>query len=76
MTQEEKWLVKYKEVVDFIKKNHRNPSRHRLEDHNMLSWCKHQRKLLNAGKLKNERIDKFNKLLVLIKDNKRVNQWT
>ena len=36
MTQEEKWLTKYMEVVDFIKTNKRNPSKHRLEEHNML----------------------------------------
>lgn len=28
MTQEEKWLDKYKEVKWFIEKNHRNPSRY------------------------------------------------
>ena len=75
MTQEEKWLANYGEVVDFIKINHRNPSRHRLEEHNMLSWIKQQRKLINAGKLKEDRIKKFNKLLVLIEQYKRVNQW-
>jgi hypothetical protein len=75
MTQDEKWQQKYKEVVDFIKSNHRNPSKHRIEEHNMLSWCKHQRKLLHAGKLKNDRFEKFNKLLALIEEYKRVNQY-
>ena len=75
MTQEEKWLEHYNEVVDFIEANHRNPSKHRLEEHNMLSWCKQQRKLLNAGKLKPERIEMFNKLTELWEENKRVNQY-
>lgn len=61
--------------MDFINTNKRNPSRYRLEEHNMLSWIKHQRKLINAGKLKAERIEKFNKLLALIEENKRVNQY-
>lgn len=32
MTQEEKWLAKYDEVVAFIKTNKRNPSKHSDED--------------------------------------------
>ncbi len=40
MTQEEKWQQRYKEVVDFIEANHRNPSKHRLEEHDMLNWVK------------------------------------
>lgn len=31
MTQDERWLSRYNEVVDFIKANKRNPSRHRIE---------------------------------------------
>ena len=36
MDQETRWLTKYKEVVDFVEANHRNPSRHRIEEHDML----------------------------------------
>ena len=75
MTQEEKWIARYNEVVDFIKVNHRNPSKHRLEEHNMLSWIKQQRKLKKAGTFKSERLDKFEKLEKLFEDNKRLNQW-
>lgn len=75
MTQEEKWMTKYEEVVSFIKANHRNPSKHRLEEHNMLSWIKHQRKLLNADKLKQDRVGKFNELILLIEQYKRINQY-
>ena len=32
MTQEEKWLAKYDEVVAFIKTNKRNPSKHSDEE--------------------------------------------
>ena len=75
MTQEEKWNLRFQEVKDFIETNHRNPSKHRLEEHNMLSWIKHQRKLMNSGKLKEERIEPFKRLLGLIEENKRVNQY-
>lgn len=39
MTQDEKWLIRYKEVMAFIEANHRNPSKHRIEEHDMLNWC-------------------------------------
>ena len=51
MTQDERWNIRYQEVIEFIKINHRNPSKHRIEEHNMLNWVKQQRKLHNAGKL-------------------------
>ncbi len=65
MTQDEKWQIRYNEVVDFIKINHRNPSKHRIEEHDMLNWLKANRKHLNAGKLKPERLEKFKELLAL-----------
>ena len=56
-------------------KNHRNPSRHNIEDHLALNWIKHNRKLMNAGELKPERVERFKELLTLIEENKRVNQY-
>ena len=75
MTQDEKWQAKYNEVVEFINTNHRNPSKHRIEEHNMLNWLKANRKLLNAGTLKPERVEAFKKLLELVEQYKRVNQF-
>lgn len=49
MTQEERWIIRYEEVVGFIESNHRNPSKHRIEEHDMLNWYKANRKALNAG---------------------------
>ena len=75
MTQNEKWLLRYNEVKVFIETNHRNPSKHRIEEHDMLNWLKANRKVLNAGKMKLERIEPFNKLLALVEENKRLNQY-
>ncbi len=75
MTQEEKWMFRYNEVVEFIETNHRNPSKHRIEEHNMLNWVKQQRKLLNAGTLKPERVERFMELLEMIEQYKRKNQY-
>ena len=55
MTQDEKWLVRFQEVVTFIEVNNRNPSRHRIEEHDFLNWLKANRKAMNAGRMKPER---------------------
>ncbi len=75
MTQDEKWLLKYNEVVAFIENNKRNPSKHRLEEHDMLNWLKANRKKMNAGEMKEERLVKFKKLLALMEGYKRKNQY-
>ena len=68
-------MAKYNEVVEFIQTNHRNPSRHRIDEHDMLNWLKANRKRMNAGELKEPRLGKFKELLVLTEENKHVNQW-
>jgi hypothetical protein len=75
MTQDEKWQARYEEVVTFIETNHRNPSKHRIEEHDMLNWLKQQRKLKNKGELKAERAEMLERLLSLWEEYKRVNQW-
>jgi len=75
MTQDELWLTKYKEVMDFMETNHRNPSKYRLEELQMLNWLKQNRKRKNAGKMKVCRVEIFEKLLAMVEKYKRVNQW-
>jgi hypothetical protein len=75
MTQDEKWNINYNEVVDFINTNHRNPSKHRIEEHDMLNWLKANRKALNSGKMKAERVEKFKELLAMTELYKRKNQY-
>ena len=75
MTQEERWQKRYDEVVDFIEANKRNPSKHRIEEHDMLNWVKQQRKLKNKGDLKAERAELLERLLSLWEEYKRVNQY-
>lgn len=75
MTQDEKWMIRYNEIVDFINTNHRNPSKHRFEEHNMLSWIKQQRKLIKAGTFKSERMEMFWILQALMEGYKCKNQY-
>ncbi|MBO6252415.1 MAG: hypothetical protein J6O49_02005 [Bacteroidaceae bacterium] len=75
MTQDEKWIARYNEVVTFIESNKRNPSKHRIEEHDHLNWLKANRKALNAGTLKPERVEKFKELLALSEQYKHKNQY-
>ena len=75
MDQETRWLTRYNEVKTFIEENHRNPSKHRIEEHDMLNWLKANRKAMNKGEIKLERVEKFKELLALMEEYKRKNQY-
>ena len=75
MTQDERWRIRYQEVKEFIELYHRNPSKHRIEEHDMLNWVKANRKALNAGKMKVDRVERFDRLLELMEKCKRKNQY-
>lgn len=75
MTQDERWNKRYQDVMVFMEKNHRNPTRHRLEEHDLLNWIKSNRKKMNAGELLEPRLSRFKKLLVLAEEYKRKNQY-
>lgn len=75
MTQDERWSVRYNEVKEFIEREHRNPSKYRLEEHDHLNWLKANRKAMNAGKMKPERVEKFKELLEMTERYRRKNQY-
>ncbi len=75
MTQDERWLTRYQEVKTFIETNKRNPSKHRIEEHDMMNWLKANRKKMNAGELKEPRLGMFKELQLLVEENKRKNQY-
>ena len=76
MTQDEKWKAKYNEVVTFIERNKRNPSKHDEEERGkFLNWLKANRKVMNAGKMKPERVEKFKELVALTEQYRRKNQY-
>lgn len=76
MTQDEAWMRKYEEVVAFILREKRNPSRYDAEERGQyLNWLKHNKKLYNSEGLKPERVAAFEKLLELSEQYKRNNQY-
>ena len=75
MTQDELWLAKWQEAIDFLETNYRKPSKFILEERNMRSWWKHNKKLMNDGDLKLESLELFKQLLTSGEKYKHVNQW-
>ena len=75
MTQEERWMTRYNEVVSFIETNHRNPSKYVPEEKLMVHFLKRGRKLMNAVELKEPRLGMFKELLELCEKYKHLNQY-
>ena len=75
MTQDERWLSKYNEIMAFMSENHRRPSKYYMEERNLWNWLRHTQKQMNSGELKLERVELFEKVLDLCKRYKRVNQY-
>ena len=75
MTQEERWMTRYNEVVSFIETNHRNPSKYVPEEKLLVHFLKRGRKLVNAGELKEPRLGMFKELMELSEQYKRKNQY-
>ena len=63
------WFVKGSEYLNKVLPIHR------IEEHDMLNWLKANRKVMNAGKMKAERMEPFKQLLALVKANKHLNQY-
>ena len=75
MTQSERWQAQYEQVMTFMEEHHRRPSKHRLEEHQMLNWIKHTKKMIEKEGYPADRIEKFKKLLELADKYRRVNQY-
>ena len=75
MTQEERWLAKYNEIMAFMAENHRRPSKYNLEERNNWNWWRHTQKQFGAGELKPERVELFKKMLEEGEKYRRVNQY-
>ena len=75
MTKDELWLAKWKKAIDFLETYHRKPSKFVPEERNMRSWWKPNKKLMNAGELKLERLAVFKQLLESGEKYRHVNQY-
>ena len=63
-------------MVAFILREKRNPSKYDAEERGRYgNWLRHNRKVYNAGEMKEERVEPFRELMELMKQFKRVNQY-
>ena len=69
------WVKHYVEVVDHMLKHRRRPSKHVPEELKMHHWMKQNKKLMNAGKMADERVVLFTKLLEIASLYRRKNQY-
>ncbi|MBQ2674543.1 MAG: hypothetical protein IJG07_07670 [Prevotella sp.] len=74
MTQDERWQRQYEQMMAFMEENHRRPSKHRLEEHDMLNWFKATKKQIAKGNCSPERLEKFARLMEVADKFRRVNQ--
>jgi len=75
MTQDERWQMQYEQMMSFIEENHRRPSKHRIEEHDLLNWFKHTKKMIAKGDYPTYRLEKFAKLLEVADKYRRKNQY-
>jgi hypothetical protein len=75
MTQDERWQMQYEQMMSFIEENRRRPSKHRIEEHDLLNWFKHTKKMIAKGNYPTDRLEKFAKLLELADKYRRKNQY-
>lgn len=74
MTQDEQWLSMWRQYMDFLHANKRRPSKYKPEERNLVNWAKHNRKMINQGKIDPQRMEKFNELKREADLYRRVNQ--
>ena len=75
MTQDERWQMQYEQMMSFIEENHPRPSKHRIEEHDLLNWFKHTKKMIAKGDYPTDRLEKFAKLLEVADKYRRKNQY-
>ena len=75
MTQNERWQRQYEEMMTFMETNHRRPSKHRLEEHDMLNWFKSTKKQIAKGDYLQDRLEKFAIFMKVADKYRRKNQY-
>ena len=75
MDQETRWLNRYNEVMKFMEREHRKPSKYYPEEKLKFHFIHHNKKLYNNGTLKSERGEMFKQLLEMCERYKHKNQY-
>ncbi len=70
------WIHHYLEIQNYMEKFKRRPSKHRVEDHQMLNWIKYNKKKMAAGEMPEERKKLFKGLLETADSYLKINQYS
>ena len=69
------WNRHCDEIIQFMRRNHCRPSKHRPEEHAMVNWIKFNKRQLARGKMPASRVPRFRELLKEAEAVQRVNQY-
>lgn len=75
-TRNDTWEEKCQEIINFILRNKRCPSKHREEDMPMINWLKYNRRMRNAGRLSEYRLSRLAEITELAHKYRRLNSTT
>ncbi len=75
MTHDERWQQMWQTCIDFMRLNKRRPSKYAPAERPLVNWLKHNRKLLNQGKMPERRKAAFDRLLAEADKYRHVNQY-
>ena len=75
MTRDERWLLMWRQYMDFMGEHGRRPSKHKAEERDLVNWMKYNRKMVNASAFPNIRRDKLDELIRLSEKCQHVNQY-
>lgn len=71
---ERAWNSNWQEIMDYMNRYKRRPSKYHLEDRKMFNWIKYNKKMKAKGCLSADREEKFVRLLELAEKYRRINQ--
>ena len=75
MKQDDRWEKQYNAIMNYMRVNHRRPSKYKDNEILMSNWIKYNKKRLRRDLLNDERKEKFQMLLLTAAKYRRINQF-
>ena len=75
MNQDDRWEKQYNAIMNYMRVNHRRPSKYKDNEILMSNWIKYNKKRLRRDLLNDERKEKFQMLLLTAAKYRRINQF-
>lgn len=75
VTQDERWDIHYAQVMGFMQREQRRPSKYVPAERALLNWVKYNKKILARGEFLPERASRFRHLLSVAEQLRRKNQY-